>query len=307
MALGTLLTAQFLAFHPSSHSKGIHAGRVSESEMANWTRSTFNRTLSDTLAYSFPKGFNIHADAETLIFITGTLKRPSDDWRADRISFIGRHLAQMKRLEEMNAARCSSTLSCRQFIWILAEDSDHIDVELESLLKCAQIPFIYFAYGPTRNYGNAQKNALLQFVADLTRSFKFYANVHPIDDDGYGLAEGYELCYGIKKFGLLPIVAVGLPEDMEYAAIENGKVVIHGGWPERAFPFDYNMMIFNSSLFDKFDADMSLFWPYPGRGGESEFAERHLDSIQEIEVPCHKCQYLFYNLPIEPDHTIFRC
>ncbi|ORY30497.1 hypothetical protein BCR33DRAFT_640919, partial [Rhizoclosmatium globosum] len=187
----------------------------------------------------------------------------------------------------------------RQMLWIIAEDSNVIDPVVTRLLKCSQIPFVYFSYGPTHLYGNAQKNALLQFVVEMTRSFNFHGNIHPLDDDGYALAEGFELSYGIRKWGLLPNTGLG-PEGMEYAAIENGKVVMHAGWAERKYPFDYNMLIFNSNIFDKLDPMTNLFWPYPGGGGESEFADIHLTSLQEVEVPCHKCQYLFYNTMIAP-------
>ncbi|KAJ3080087.1 hypothetical protein HDU99_009308, partial [Rhizoclosmatium hyalinum] len=293
-------------------------GPLSETAMEDWSRGVIKKILSihqlldqhkatailnqpenNTLSIGFPNGFDTRN--ETLFLITGTFKRGKDDWRADRKPFIGRHIAQIKRQEQENAIQCHLKKKCRQILWIIAEDSDQIDPEVASLLGCSKIPYVYFAYGPTRAFGNAQKNALLQFVVEMTRAFDFHGNIHPVDDDGYGLAEGFELCYRIKKWGLLPNVGLGV-EGIEYAAMESGKVVMHTGWPERKFPFDYNALIFNSTIFDKLDRKDSLFWPHPGWAGETEFAEVHLKSVQEVEVPCHKCEFLFYNLKVAPEH-----
>ncbi|KAJ3070915.1 hypothetical protein HDU99_002551, partial [Rhizoclosmatium hyalinum] len=203
-------------------------GYLSESGIVEWSRGALKKMLlihelldqpkaeaimdelqarpHNVFSVGFPNGFD--TSRETLFLITGTFKRPLDDWRADRRAFMGRHITQMKRQEEANAIHCQFSSTCRQLVWVIVEDSDRIDPEVESLLRCSKISYVYFAYGPTKHYGNAQKNALIQYVVELTRAFNFHGPVHPVDDDGYGLAEGYELCYNVKKWSLLPIVGL---------------------------------------------------------------------------------------------------
>lgn len=38
----------------------------------------------------------------------------------------------------------------RQLLWIIVEDAPHIDGELDKMLKNADVPYIYFAHGPTK-------------------------------------------------------------------------------------------------------------------------------------------------------------
>ena len=56
-----------------------------------------------------------------------------------------------------------------QVVWIVVDDEYDIDPVVASTLRRTGVPYIYFAYGPTRSYGNAQKNAGLQLVYALSR------------------------------------------------------------------------------------------------------------------------------------------
>ncbi|ORY50699.1 hypothetical protein BCR33DRAFT_780633 [Rhizoclosmatium globosum] len=259
---------------------------------------------NNSFAIGFSNGFDTTKD--TLFLLTATFKR--NDWRADRRGYFGRHIAQIKLQEQDNEFHCVETTKCRQIVWVIVEDSSEIDTELLSLLKCSKINFVYFAYGPTKSFGNSQKNAMMQYVVELTRAFNFHGIMHPLDDDGYALAQGFHLCYNVKKFALLPIVGLGHIHDglMEFVAEEDGKKKIHA-YGGRKYPMDFNAMVFHSSIFDKLGKSATRFWPHDAWGGESEFADTHLRSPQDIEILCNKCMILFYNAKILPQHPIYEC
>ncbi|ORY50705.1 hypothetical protein BCR33DRAFT_492568 [Rhizoclosmatium globosum] len=193
--------------------------------MENWSRGVIKKILSihqlldqhkatailnqpenNTLSIGFPNGFDTRN--ETLFLITGTFKRGKDDWRADRKPFIGRHIAQIKRQEQENAIQCHLKKKCRQILWIIAEDSDQIDPEVASLLRCSKIPYVYFAYGPTRAFGNAQKNALLQFVVEMTRAFDFTVTFIQLTMMGMGLQKGLSCVIESKSGVCFPMLVL---------------------------------------------------------------------------------------------------
>lgn len=56
----------------------------------------------------------------------------------------------------------------RQIVWIIVEDDSNIDPKVAATLAEADISYIYFAFGPTRNFGNAQHNAALAMIHHLS-------------------------------------------------------------------------------------------------------------------------------------------
>ena len=212
-----------------------------------------------------------------------------------------------------NQVRCERSVDtkrhCRQFIWILCEDGSKLNEEVATLLNCSGIPHVYFAYGPTKKHGNSQRNAVLEYIVNLTHIFNFTASVHPIDDDCYTLPEALNLSYNVKKVALIPVVGLG-PEGIEYAVPDNNSMAkeMRANWLTRKFPVDYNGLVWSTTLFDQmWRRGQRLYWPFTGYGGETEFLELHLKELKEIYVPCNKCKTVFYNRPIHDTDILFNC
>lgn len=75
-------------------------------------------------------------------------------------------------------------MSAAQILWIVIDDAPEPDQALASMLTCADLPFLYFPYGPTGNWGNAQRNAALMVVRALGR-LGMMGPGYFMDDDSY--------------------------------------------------------------------------------------------------------------------------
>ena len=225
-----------------------------------------------------------------------------------------RRLITSIRLHHMdNQIRCKRSTNkakhCRQLIWILCEDGSTLNDEVAALLNCSEIPHVYFAYGPTKKHGNSQRNAILEYIVNLTHIFYFTASVHPVDDDCYTLPEAFNLAYNVKKVALIPVVGLG-PEGIEYAVPDNKSMAkeVRANWLTRKFPVDYNGLAWSSTIFDRmWRQGQRLYWPFTGYGGETEFLQLYLKELKEIYVPCNKCKTVFYNRPIQDTDILFNC
>ncbi|KAG5456743.1 MAG: hypothetical protein BJ554DRAFT_3420 [Olpidium bornovanus] len=300
--------------------------KVAGDELFRWTRDALTEMLSEpvlldkmrandilqhtgeaakgsSLEVSLPDGFD--ADKPTLFLITATCAR--DGWQSDRKAFIGRHISALHEHMVNNELLCQRTNGavCRQFLWIIAEDGAYVDDSIADLLRCSKTPFVYFAFGPTRRYGNAQKNALLELIHKFTRALQFNGVVLPVDDDSY---VQFDLLYDTKRFAFLPVWLLG-PEGVEYAvADENGRAKeVHAAWETRKFPLDFNGLAWSTSIFEEKVPNNRLYWPSDVYGGETEFIEAHAKNLTEVEVPCNKCAMVWHNKKLEPTDRIFQC
>lgn len=75
-------------------------------------------------------------------------------------------------------------MSAAQILWIVVDDTPEPDAGLASMLTCSGLPFLYFPYGPTSNWGNAQRNAALMVVRALGR-LGMMGPGYFMDDDSY--------------------------------------------------------------------------------------------------------------------------
>lgn len=75
-------------------------------------------------------------------------------------------------------------MSAAQILWIVVDDAPDPDASLASMLTCADLPFLYFPYGPTGTWGNAQRNAALMVVRALGR-LGMMGPGYFMDDDSY--------------------------------------------------------------------------------------------------------------------------
>ncbi|KAI9004727.1 hypothetical protein BC832DRAFT_592660 [Gaertneriomyces semiglobifer] len=304
--------------------------KLTTTEFAEWFEGTLKDILTEPVLIP-------HEAANDLLYHTGQAGSPTCkthaissvtlnfDWRNQflltptyardqRVRAFGRHIASISEHLRSARLRCETTNGedCRDLVWFIAEDSACLDPDILELLNCSKVPYVYFAFGPTRKWGHAQKNVIIDLTIRLTRDFKFSAAVHPLDDDSYVHPQSFDLLYNTRRFSFIPVHGLG-PYGVEYAIPdEHGMAAsIKAGWMERKFPLDMNGMAWNTSLFDNYTpAQKHLYWPYPTRGGESEFVSEHLTSIHEIEVPCRddpKCATIFYNKEQANEDRVFEC
>ncbi|KAJ3023481.1 hypothetical protein HKX48_002908 [Thoreauomyces humboldtii] len=267
-------------------------------------------TVEENKGTCTPAAVGIHEplalDQSALFLLTATYQREKT---GNRLPSFGRHIASIQQHVTNSKIRCKNTKGqdCRQVIWFIAEDGPCLNKDLLKLLQCSEVPFVYFAFGPSRAYGNAQKNAILELIVKLTRTFGARGTVHPLDDDSYVHPQGFDLLYNVRRFAYLPVH--GLGPGVEYAVPnENGTVKeFHAGWPERRFPLDFNGMAWSTSIFDDLKPEDRSFWPYDGFGGETQFVQAHTDDNADIQVPCDKCATIFYNKVMEPTDRRFEC
>ncbi|CAF1133283.1 unnamed protein product [Adineta ricciae] len=265
-----------------------------------------NSVLNSTFRYgALSKG--IDKRKPTLFITTITY------YRLGRLNLLRRLAAAIRHHQIDNQILCDRsggrTKTCRQFIWILCEDDKYIDKKMIDLLDCSRIPYVYFAYGPTKRHGSAQKNAVLEYIVNLTHDFRFTASIHPIDDDCYTLPDAFNFFYNIKKVSLIPVVGLG-PDGIEYAITDKNHMIkeMRAGLSNRTFPVDYNALGWSTTIFDKMWRNgQHMYWPFPGWAGETEFLELYLKRLNEIYVPCNMCKTIFYNRPVQDTDILLTC
>ncbi|ORY53508.1 hypothetical protein BCR33DRAFT_1842 [Rhizoclosmatium globosum] len=271
-----------------------------------------NDPTSPSLAYGFPQPFDTRPETQSMFIITPTKKEPN---RAQR---IGRNLFEIKKQVRDNLLQCKfrhkdSTVKCRNLVWVLAESMAEVDHEVVEMLKCAQVPFVYFAVG-ANSPETAAKNALVQFVVEFANSLGFKGLLRPLSEGSYALARSYDLAYKVNKFGYLPVWGVGGKADaVDFVAKKNGQVTVTAArLPKRKFPLEFSGMVINTGMFDKtFMKGDSKYWPYPGEkvgnddSGISEFVGTVITSVQDIEETCKdKCQVVFNEPPVDKSYPM---
>lgn len=167
--------------------------------------------------------------------------------------------------------------------WIVVEDSDEKDPELADFLP----PYAtHLNFGPTKDGGNAQRNLAFEHIADSGLE----GVVYNADDDNKYDPSLFDEILKTKKVSMFPVGNLG-PHGVERPIILNGKFVRwDAGWAERKFPVDMAGFAFQSDLLKKLQRP---FWTHSGRGGESEFISKLVESVEEIEFLCNRCTDVF--------------
>jgi beta-1,3-glucuronyltransferase P len=185
--------------------------------------------------------------------------------------------------------------------WIVVEDGDALDPEVHALLTASGIDFEYLHIGPTRAWGNAQRDLALRYIRDRRLDGVVY---FADDDNGYDPALFAEL----RKTRYASVFPVGLlgPRGVERPVLRDGTIVgWESSWMNRRFPVDHAGFAFRSFLlFDQPDPIVE----YTGRGGESELLEKLVRDPSRLEVLCDgatKC-YAFHNQPLGDSLAVTR-
>jgi len=167
--------------------------------------------------------------------------------------------------------------------WIVVEDGSKKDEHLSSLLPNFAT---YLNFGPTRDFGHAQRNLAFEYIHDN----KMKGIVYNADDDNWYNPLLFDEIKKTKRISVFPVGNLG-PSGVERPIVKDGKFVKwHAGWMSRKFPVDMAGFAFRSELLGEIKRP---FWIHKGRGGESEFISKFVKNPQELEFLCNQCTMLF--------------
>jgi hypothetical protein len=223
------------------------------------------------------------------IYLT-TATSPNSNARALRPQYFRRH---GKAIQSWISQRNPGW----QVVWVVAEDEEVIDPRISRMLRKFEVPYIYFAYGLTRAWGNAQKNAVLQMTYALSNSnsgLLGHGPVYGLDDDNKMLPELLNILTKVTRVGAFPVGNLGY-DGWEGPIVDEEGVMIdtESGW-KRKFSLDYGAYTFNSSLLGTLITAPAL-WKHTSYAGESEFLEQIAGNIRHVEPLCSKCRVVWHN------------
>ena len=205
--------------------------------------------------------------------ITPTYNRPG------RMRFLERCLATFRHVAGLH--------------WIVVEDAAEPDPGVVALLAGSGIDHTCLAIGPTRRWGNAQRDLALRHIRDSSVEGVVYL---ADDDNFYEPALFDELCK-VHRAGVLPVGLLG-PSGIERPILRRGRIVDWSAhWKHRRFPLDMAGFAFDAALLRKLKGPI---WTFPTRGGETEFLECLLGSPDELEILCQGCRkcHVWHDLPL---------
>src|SRR5579864_6365864 len=120
-----------------------------------------------------------------LLFATPTYPRPQ------RLSFLRRCAEDFRGVPNL--------------IWLVVEDDARLAPEVEQLLAESGIAHLYMAHGPTRRFGNAQRNWVLKYIRDRRLSGVVYF----ADDDNKYEPPLFDELRKVQRIGILPVGRMG--------------------------------------------------------------------------------------------------
>lgn len=237
------------------------------------------------------------------IYIT-TITSPGGNTGAERPQYFRRHGRALRSWITKQTAN-STQQADWQVVWIVAEDDGEIDSLVARTLRRTRVPYVYFAYGLTKAWGNAQKNAVLQVVYAMSRPrprglFR-HGPVYGLDDDNKLLPDLLDILIGVQRVGVFPVG--NFPHGgWESPAIDEKTGFVAGSTSPlqgRKFAFDYGAYAFNSSLLGTMISGPS-FWKHTSWAGETEFLEQVASTPRDLELLCgvgpeRQCHYVWHN------------
>lgn len=175
--------------------------------------------------------------------------------------------------------------------WFVTDDNDTIDNELKNFLpKFA----IYNYIGPSKDKGHLQRNLSLEYIYDN----KLQGIIYNADDDNEYDFRIFNEIRKTKLFSMFPVGGdlKGLHGGPEGPIVnkKNRLVNWNSHWSARKYAIDMAGFAFDSSLLYKLQKP---FWSFKNLGGESEFIDKIINSVEDIEFLCDRCTktYAFHN------------
>jgi hypothetical protein len=172
-------------------------------------------------------------------------------------------------------------------LWIVVEDSPNTDQEVLEVLPENSI---YLSCGPTKDKGHAQRNLALEYI----KSHNLRGIIYNLDDDNKYDIRLFNELRKVKNVAFFPVGNLG-PHGVERPVVENGKFVRwEANWTWRKYCVDMGGFAFHSDLLKNIE---SPIWHYKGAGGENEFLQKILKSIDDVEFLCDNCKdvYVWHN------------
>ncbi|KAH9460518.1 hypothetical protein MJO29_004524 [Puccinia striiformis f. sp. tritici] len=197
----------------------------------------------------------------------------------------------------------------RQLIWIVIEDGEKLSNDVAQELSASGIPYIYFTYGPTHHFGNAQQNAayaLIHRLSDPGLGGIFgHGPILSIDDDSNFLPELLVIIWDVHRIGVWPMGNLG-PHGWEGPVYDPSNHTLlrweAGAIQDRKFPIDNGAFAFASELLGS-TIKGPRYWPTDISGGENEFISLIVSKKEDIEPLCYNCHLAWHNEPLPPTCT----
>uniref|UniRef100_A0A0S1MJ88 Uncharacterized protein n=2 Tax=Phakopsora pachyrhizi TaxID=170000 RepID=A0A0S1MJ88_PHAPC len=236
---------------------------------------------------------------------TGSLRA---DYFRRHIRSITDHLVRLKKnggryLPETEAKWGNSP---RQLVWLIIEDGEKLSESIRSVLENENglIPYVYYVYGPTHRYGNAQQNSAYALIHRMV-SYLGHGPVVSIDDDGKVLPELFDIVWRVRRLGVWPMgnLTPFKWEGPEYdEETHEFKDWLRSESDNRPFPLDNGAFAFSSQVFGtNHRLKGPRYWPTDYPGGESEFVSQILPRQDLVEPLCYNCRVAWHNQALKPD------
>lgn len=213
------------------------------------------------------------ANDRPILVVTPTYDRPG------RVALLERCLSTFRHVPGLR--------------WIVIEDAAAPSPEVAQLLAESGLSHTYLAVGPTRAWGNAQRDLALRHIRDG----EMQGIVYLADDDNYYQEPLFAELRKLRHVGVVPVGLLG-PFGIERPILQGGRIVGWSAhWKSRRFPLDMAAFAFDAALLRAIPGPI---WTYTGRGGETEFLERLIGSADKLEIlcdGCHRC-YVWHDLPL---------
>lgn len=219
---------------------------------------------------------------------------------------IRTHLALMKEQTWPEGEGHPKWGQKRQLIWIIVEDGERLANDVAQELVRTDLPYIYFTYGPTHHFGNAQQNAayaLIHRLSDPKIGGIFgHGPILSIDDDSNILPELLRMIWDTRRIGVWPMGHLG-PTGWEGPVYDPKNHTLlkweAGAVQDRKFPIDNGAFSFSSDLLGSVIKG-PRYWPTDISGGENEFISLIVKTKEEIEPLCYNCHVAWHNEPLPP-------
>lgn len=212
-------------------------------------------------------------NSSKLIIVTPTYDRPP------RLEYLKRIASALNKVPHLQ--------------WFVIEDDKQIDPCVCDFLKKSGLDYRYEAYGPSRHYGNNQRDYALQCI----KRENLQGIVYLADDDNYFDPRLFEEIRKTRRFSLFPVGHLG-PKGVERPVTVDGVVVDwDAGWKTRKYPVDTAAFAFNAEVLKEKEGRL---WPNLKFGGETEFVEQFVARKEDFEVLCHQAKrcYVWHNQPL---------
>ncbi|PLW12372.1 hypothetical protein PCANC_20169 [Puccinia coronata f. sp. avenae] len=197
----------------------------------------------------------------------------------------------------------------RQLVWIVVEDGEALANDVAQELAISGLPYIYFTYGPTHHFGNAQQNAAYALIHRLSDpvvgGILGNGPVLSIDDDSNFLPELLVIIWDVQRIGVWPMGNLG-PHGWEGPVYDLESHTLlrweAGAIQDRKFPVDNGAFAFASELLGT-TIKGPRYWPTDISGGENEFISLIVPKKEDLEPLCYNCHLAWHNEPLPPACT----